>query len=268
MTRTTLAIAACAVLATGVFTGGDAKAQFHESAFGSRVRVDNQPYVGGPDVVDANAQLLKPSVTGYGTVNSKEGKLHAAVSTAERGPNGCHPFFCGYAGRVEAFYWDVVTLHYEGDEDYVDIPMGFAFTGNLDQGDFGGASAQGRYYMGKDPTGWNNQGIDLRNGGLNVSQTVRIRRNRLEPYFFYGYLNVSARGGGISDFGNTLTFNWDLPEGVTFTSASGQFMTGQTAAVPEPATWAMMLTGFFGLGSCLRISRARQAAGVRTAGRG
>jgi hypothetical protein len=31
-------------------------------------------------------------------------------------------------------------------------------------------------------------------------------------------------------------------------------------AVPEPATWAMMLTGFFGLGAALRLGRRRQAA--------
>ena len=31
------------------------------------------------------------------------------------------------------------------------------------------------------------------------------------------------------------------------------------AAVPEPATWAMMITGFFGLGTVLRSSRRRQA---------
>ncbi|MGZ6016329.1 MAG: PEPxxWA-CTERM sorting domain-containing protein, partial [Phenylobacterium sp.] len=29
--------------------------------------------------------------------------------------------------------------------------------------------------------------------------------------------------------------------------------------VPEPATWAMMLTGFFGLGSMLRRRRAALA---------
>ena len=37
------------------------------------------------------------------------------------------------------------------------------------------------------------------------------------------------------------------------------------AAVPEPATWAMMLLGFFGLGAALRMSRRRQPAIVATA---
>lgn len=39
----------------------------------------------------------------------------------------------------------------------------------------------------------------------------------------------------------------DLPDGVTFTSASGLFLT-ETSAVPEVSTWAMMILGFLGLG--------------------
>jgi hypothetical protein len=51
----------------------------------------------------------------------------------------------------------------------------------------------------------------------------------------YGYFN----------FGETATFSFDpLPAGVSYTSASGDFLT----AVPESSTWAMMLLGFVGLG--------------------
>jgi hypothetical protein len=32
------------------------------------------------------------------------------------------------------------------------------------------------------------------------------------------------------------------------------------SAVPEPATWAMLIIGFFGLGSAIRSKRARLAA--------
>jgi hypothetical protein len=35
---------------------------------------------------------------------------------------------------------------------------------------------------------------------------------------------------------------------------------GATIGTPEPATWAMMLMGFGGLGAALRVSRRRQAA--------
>lgn len=49
-----------------------------------------------------------------------------------------------------------------------------------------------------------------------------------------------------SDFGQTasLSFN-NVPAGVSFTSASGDFL---TTAVPEPSTWTMMLLGSAGLG--------------------
>jgi hypothetical protein len=33
-----------------------------------------------------------------------------------------------------------------------------------------------------------------------------------------------------------------------------------TAAIPEPAAWALMLTGFLGAGTALRSARRRQAA--------
>ena len=50
---------------------------------------------------------------------------------------------------------------------------------------------------------------------------------------------------GYADFGNTAKFTFDpLPAGVSYTSASGDFLT----AVPEPSTWAMMVLGFAGVG--------------------
>ena len=43
-----------------------------------------------------------------------------------------------------------------------------------------------------------------------------------------------------------------------FDKATGNV--GATIGTPEPATWAMMLMGFGGLGAALRMSRRRQAA--------
>jgi hypothetical protein len=53
---------------------------------------------------------------------------------------------------------------------------------------------------------------------------------------------------GMADFGDTATFSFDLPNGVSFDSASGDFLVGNSGSVPEPSTWAMMLIGFAGLG--------------------
>ena len=61
---------------------------------------------------------------------------------------------------------------------------------------------------------------------------------------------------GYADFGNTASFTFDpLPAGVSYTSASGDFLT----AVPEPSTWAMMILGFAGIGF-LTYRRRNQAA--------
>jgi hypothetical protein len=73
----------------------------------------------------------------------------------------------------------------------------------------------------------------------------------------------SANGGwdygSFSDFGHTAGFSWVLPEGVTFTSDSGVFLTkaplGETGGVPEPAAWALMLAGFGSIGAILRSRR-------------
>ena len=51
----------------------------------------------------------------------------------------------------------------------------------------------------------------------------------------------------IADFGNTTRFGFGaLPDGLSFTSASGVFLVPDPVApgVPEPATWALLLLGF------------------------
>ena len=63
------------------------------------------------------------------------------------------------------------------------------------------------------------------------------------------YLNQGGQvfSGASADFSNTLQFSFlNLPSDATFTSDSGVFLTG---GVPEPSIWAMMLTGFLGLGA-------------------
>lgn len=68
-------------------------------------------------------------------------------------------------------------------------------------------------------------------------------------------LDVRAQDGYVADFGNTAGFTFNLPTGATFTSESGSFLSAPTAAVPEPATWALMILGFGGAGAALRRRR-------------
>ena len=60
-------------------------------------------------------------------------------------------------------------------------------------------------------------------------------------------------GGGLGDLTNV-----DYGFGVVSTNSEA-FTIFDTSAVPEPATWAMMLAGFAGLGAAFRSRRARPA---------
>jgi PEP-CTERM motif-containing protein len=71
-----------------------------------------------------------------------------------------------------------------------------------------------------------------------------------------------SQPGSVCNFGNTSKFGFDpIPTGLTVSSASGVFVTTPAAspgAVPEPATWAMMILGAGLAGSALRSARRRQ----------
>jgi hypothetical protein len=64
-------------------------------------------------------------------------------------------------------------------------------------------------------------------------------------------LGTRASSVSSSDFSNTAAFQMSLPGNVTYTSASGVFL----SAVPEPGTWVLLLAG---LGGLLSVARRRQ----------
>lgn len=244
---------------TGVaalLTAIPAQAQFHESRSGTRIIIDGDKYFGGPDFADAEAELLKPSVTGFGSADTDFGTVKSAVITAARGPNSCHPFFCGYGGQVQSMMWDTLTISNDSDELTKNVAFDFAIDGVLNRGAFGSARASAVYYLGTNRNGWNIQGVELGDGDVRFNGSFNVRKDTALTLYFYQSLSASANSGGMADFGHTMRFNWNLPTGVSYTSASGRFMSG-VAAVPEPSTWAMMISGFGMVGGAMR--RARRA---------
>jgi hypothetical protein len=69
-------------------------------------------------------------------------------------------------------------------------------------------------------------------------------------------LEAIANSGSTSDFSNTASIQIFTPPGAIFTSESGQFLAGANA-VPEPGSWAMLITGFGLVGAIARRSRTR-----------
>lgn len=86
----------------------------------------------------------------------------------------------------------------------------------------------------------------------------------IRPGHGVGFLQASTQlvcwQGTVCDFSHTSSLSLGaLPTGVTFAFDAPGFLGGYgspNAGVPEPATWAIMLMGFGGLGAMLRRRRA------------
>ena len=76
-------------------------------------------------------------------------------------------------------------------------------------------------------------------------------------------LYLICQEGVTCDFSNTGRVGLQLPAGVSFTSGSGVFLQPPaTGPVPEPASWAMLISGFGLAGGAMR-RRRRLAVGVK-----
>lgn len=72
--------------------------------------------------------------------------------------------------------------------------------------------------------------------------TLNFSFNSASRLYLSANLLVRTEGEAVANFGNTASFGLSLPEGVTFKSASGVFLS-QASVVPEPASKAMLIAG-------------------------
>jgi hypothetical protein len=84
-------------------------------------------------------------------------------------------------------------------------------------------------------------------GGGTVTQTFDVSNASFQTYLFSG------------GFSGLTSLSW------TATTETPQFANINVSTVPEPATWAMMLVGFGGLGAMLRSAKRKLADVVAVA---
>ena len=138
---------------------------------------------------------------------------------------------------------------------------------------FGGATFDGTYgidfyhpqpaIIRANASGWQSYAISQLPDGISFSGVYQLQ-GAASSVNVGEFLDVSCGNGTNCDFSHTAQFSFALPTSVTFTSASGVFLTqtgggGGGGAVPEPASWALMISGFGLAGATLRRRRALAA---------
>jgi hypothetical protein len=71
-------------------------------------------------------------------------------------------------------------------------------------------------------------------------------------------MNLASDGNDVADFSNTASVSFTLPQDVTYTSASGVFMTAN-ASVPEPGTFPLVA----GIIAAIGLFKRKQSSGGR-----
>lgn len=194
------------------------------------------------------------NLAGASSSSLLDGTLHVSANAGAWGPNATN-YTSSYLAGAGTAMWDRITVG--ADEGTHLIPLRLRVDGAITDA----AAAKVRYYVGpndpfgefaKDPyQGWKYLNGNPGSVGTRPWDTTFELGSVYVDSAYSGWpLNVyfemvvtaysSRTSGGSADFSHTARFDWDLPEGVTFESASGQFM---TTPVPEPATWAMTLLG-------------------------
>ena len=154
---------------------------------------------------------------------------------------------------------DILSAFFQRNVDWDMVPYSFE---NTTSGPYGpGKVFDSSFYGFEDPagngtygssckagcneTGDLGAGIRLKLGAFNAGATKHFT-------FYYGLSDRGQDTGGLVD----QTLNTGAKYVLAGASTDGQGSATLGVAVPEPATWGMMIMGFFGLGSAVRRRRA------------
>jgi hypothetical protein len=170
-----------------------------------------------------------------------------------QGAVSCPPCRTHTGAQSVARYWDTVT--FRNGQNLGLAQLSVSIDGTLTPGGFAQASA--RFYVGHAHADFFERldfyapSVALQTGTTVLGDDLAIPLGDTKVFIFAelytsAWTSYHLPGQQTSaDFGNTLHFNWVLPEGVTTSSASGQFM---TSAVPEPTSALLLACGLGGMG--------------------
>lgn len=247
-----LALASAALLAI-------APAQAAPS-YGVYAGAQGGPHDGGEGHVRAASAALPGHVyiDASATASLRDGRLGAASHAAP-----CPPCYNVMAASAFAGLWDTLTFH-SGSPGLAQLRV--SIDGALTAL---GAAASARFYVGAAHDDfW--QRLDTYAPAVDLSSGMTVLSHELSllagdtTVFVYADLFIDAAAlpyAGVpvsdADFSDGLRFSWHLPQGVTTSSASGQFM---TSAVPEPGSLLLLAGGLGVLGAVQRRRRATSTA--------
>lgn len=198
---------------------------------------------GGARQTEASASHQTPFVRGDAHASLRTGTLKAlAWSSDTASPSGCSMASpdCRWGTSATAAVWDVLLLQRNGSTA-TQVPWSFHIDGRSDTGPWWGETSASAYiYLGNNETMWRNPTRHVLDGDDTVSGSISVTGDSAWVYVYAG-LEVSAGQGAWTDYSHTMQFDWQLPEGWTLWSQSGQFMAG--TPVPEPGSGALLAGG-------------------------
>lgn len=183
--------------------------------------------------------------------------LHAYAWTSENPtlPAYCTVYTCTWQTYAEVTVWDTITLSAPAGGQPETLNFDFTIDGTKTRGKWAygdGAYASASYYFGTDPNGWYRpRTVSLGRGETELGGSITALPGNSFTVYLMGTLSVSARSGSVADYSHTMKFHWDLPDGWTYTSASGRFSPA-LSPVPEPSSMALMLGGLCGMATLKR----------------
>lgn len=239
------------------------------------------------DQVNVNSGLSQ----GYAAADLSNGSLHAVAQTSYAGQSSSNEA-TGGTSSVQAEFGD--TLHFNIPGATANTMTQIEVVATLD-----GTQSHTEHYAGSALnwqviTGGGNLNVTLNDNGLlhggttdwyvenavNYGWATSVLNDASTSnlvfdgfYDVYGSdptlgldmrLSADSAFGGIVDYGNTAKLNIIVPNGVTYTSDSGVFLTANSTpsnAVPEPASWLLAGAGFVLLGFMGWRKRNSKAAG-------